>query len=67
MNLHWMRDREQRKQFLLQWHAGKGNCADYFTKTTFPIKEHKDRRPTYVKDEIRNRIEKLHLLYTIHE
>ena len=67
MNLHWMRDRERRKQFLLQWHAGKGNRANYFTKTTFSIKEHKDRRPTYVKDEIRNCIEKLNLLYIIHE
>ena len=67
MNLHWMRDRERRKQFLLQWHAGKGNRADYFTKTTFSIKEHKDRRPTYMMDEIRNCIEKLNLLYTIHK
>ena len=32
MNLHWLRDRQNQKQFLLTWEQGLKNLADYFTK-----------------------------------
>ena len=51
MNLHWLRDRENRNQFQVIWNAGKTNRADYHTKN-HPISHHRKMRPLYVTDVI---------------
>ena len=49
MNLHWLRDRENRKQFKVSWKKGSENGADYFTKH-HPTVHHRKTRPKYVRD-----------------
>jgi hypothetical protein len=36
MRFHWLRDREQRKQFRIYWRPGGANLADYWTKHHAP-------------------------------
>ena len=49
MNLHWLRDRENHKQFKVVWEKGSSNGADYHTKH-HPTVHHKDMRPKYIRD-----------------
>ena len=51
MNLHWLRDREDRKQFQVVWNTGKTNKVDYHTKN-HPVSHHRKMRPFYVTDVI---------------
>ena len=51
MQLHWLRDREQKNQFKVVWLKGKNIKADYFTKHhTTP--HHRQQRPHYVRDSL---------------
>ena len=50
MNLHWVRDRENRKQFQIHLNKGNENTADYHTKTSHTTQHHRQQRPLYVKD-----------------
>ena len=52
MNLHWLRDKTNQKQFNLIWEKGKLNGADYFTKVTHPTVHHKAMRGNYVQDHL---------------
>ena len=49
MHLHWLRDRENRNQFKVNWLKGKDIKADYFTKH-HSIVHHRRTRPKYVRD-----------------
>ena len=51
MNLHWLRDREQRKHFTIKWEKGKNNKGDYFTKH-HPTIHHRKERQKYVRDVV---------------
>ena len=48
MRLHWLRDRETKKQFRIFWDAGKNNHGDYFTKHHPPL-YHKLMRQRYLQ------------------
>ena len=47
MNYHWLRDRENQKQFNLTWDKGTNNDADYHTKH-HPPKHHLQQQNKYV-------------------
>ena len=51
MNLHWLRDREHRKQFLIEWQKGAANGADYHTKH-HPTMHHRQMRSKYIQDVV---------------
>ena len=51
INLHWLQDRENRKQFKVLWKKGADNAVDYFTKH-HTINHHKVSQPKYVRDTI---------------
>ena len=51
MNLHWLRDREHRKQFKLTWEKGSLNSADYHTKH-HPTVYHRKMRKHYIRDVV---------------
>ena len=51
MNLHWLRDRENQKQFTVTWEKGSGNKADYHTKH-HPTVHHRNSRRKYIRDMI---------------
>ena len=44
----WIKDRIKQRQFDLVWEPGKGNRADYFTKT-FPPKPHLIQRHIFLQ------------------
>ena len=46
MKFHWLRDREQQKQFRYYWDKGSNNNADYFTKH-HPPAVHREKRKVY--------------------
>ena len=46
MKYHWLRDREQQKQFRFYWDKGSNNNADYFTKH-HPPAVHREKRKVY--------------------
>jgi hypothetical protein len=50
MRFHWIKDREQQKQFRVHWKRGETNLADYFTKH-HPPSHHQAVRPTYLSGE----------------
>ena len=47
MRYHWMRDKENLKQFRYYWADGNSNNADYFTKH-HPPNHHRKMRSTYI-------------------
>jgi hypothetical protein len=47
MRFHWLRDREQQKQFRIYWRPGPDNHADFWTKH-FATKHHENIRPEYI-------------------
>ena len=47
MKLHWLRDREARRQFCIYWRSGKLNLADYHTKN-HPASHHISVRHEYL-------------------
>ena len=49
MNLHWLWDRENQKQFKVYWKRGKNNGADYFTKFHTTV-HHRKMRGRYIQD-----------------
>ena len=49
MRYHWLRDRENQKQFDIYWKPGIQNHADYWTKH-HSVLHHRDMRPKYVRD-----------------
>ena len=49
MNLHWLRDQENKKHFQVMWNKGKNNYADYHTKN-HAISHHRKMRQYYVRD-----------------
>ena len=51
IKLHWLRDRQNRKQFVVSWEKGTLNKADYFTKH-HSISHHRQMRPKYVLNTI---------------
>ena len=51
MNLHWLRNREHRKQFRIEWQKGSGNTADYHTKH-HPTTHHRQMRSKYIRDVV---------------
>ena len=51
MHMHWLRDREQRNQFRVQYGKGSDNNSDYFTKH-HPTKHHLQERKKFVRDVI---------------
>ena len=52
MNLHWLRDRETRRQLHIKLNKGKDNSGDYFTKTSHTTLHHRQTRPLYLKDKV---------------
>ena len=52
MNLHWLRDRETKKQFKILLNKGIDNTADYFTKTSHTTLHHRQKRPLYIRDMV---------------
>ena len=50
MRFFWVTDQVMNKQFDVQWHPGKENLADYFTKH-FDTKHHQSVRPWYVHEQ----------------
>ena len=50
MNLHWLRDKETKKDINVTWGPGKNNTADYFTKVSHTMLHHKQTRPKYIID-----------------
>jgi len=51
MNLHWLRDRENRKQFNVVWEKGSDNKGDYYAKH-HPTIHHRKERGKYIQDTI---------------
>ena len=49
MRYHWLRDRENQKQFDIYWKPGVQNHADYWTKH-HPVLHHRSMRAKYVQD-----------------
>ena len=49
MNMHWLRNREERKHFKVQWAKGSNNAVDYFTKH-HPTVHHRSERRKYIRD-----------------
>ena len=47
MQFHWMRDRENKKQFRYYWGPGKTNNGDYWTKH-FCAAHHREKRPVFL-------------------
>ena len=64
MNVQWMRDREKRRQFLLQWHAGKGNCADYFTRNYF-FNQKTQGQKTYLCNRLNTQLYRKKIFYIL--
>ena len=62
MNLHWLRDRENNKEFKVHWERGIYNTSDYFTKH-HSISHHKNERPKYIKDKINALSSDLNLIF----
>ena len=56
MQLHWLRDHENKKTFNIFWDKGSKNGADYFTKH-HPTIHHRQIREErkYIRDTITNR------------
>jgi len=50
MQFHWLRDRENNKQFKIFWHPGNDNDADYTTKH-WPTSYHRQIRTKHVRDK----------------
>ena len=50
MNLHWLRDRENRKEFNIIWEKGPANATDYSSKH-HPTKHHRVTRTKYIRDK----------------
>ena len=50
MRFFWVADQVKNNTFDVQWHPGKENLADYFTKH-FDSKHHQDVRPWYLHME----------------
>ena len=63
MSLHWLRDRENQKQFKVQWKKGSDIPADYFTKH-HTVKHHKTMRSRFVKDSINILVNNLSFIYS---
>ena len=58
MYLHWLRNKENKKNFKVQWDKGSNNDADYFTKH-HPTIHHRKLRSKFVRDllsEVTNEI-----------
>ena len=51
MNLHWLRDKENQKEFLLTWEKGSKNLADYFTKH-HPTVHLRKMRKQHIRDVV---------------
>jgi hypothetical protein len=51
MRFHWLRDRENRKQFRIFWRPGRTNLADYWTKH-HPAKHHTGIRGRFLTPQI---------------
>ena len=51
MSLHWLQNRETRKQIKVVWEKGSDNKANYVTKH-HSIIHHRQQRPRYVRDYI---------------
>lgn len=52
MRFHWLRCREEQKQFRTYWRAGITNLGDYVTKH-HPAIHHRTIRPTYLTSQTR--------------
>jgi hypothetical protein len=46
---HWIQDRVEQGEFVLQWGPGKHNLGDFFSKS-HPVHHFKAMRPIYVSD-----------------
>ena len=49
MRLHWLRDRENQKEFTIKWKKGQHNCADYHTKH-HSVTHHRTMRLKDIRD-----------------
>ena len=49
MNMHWLRNREEREHFKVQWDKGTNNAVDYFTKH-HPTVHHRSEQKKYIRD-----------------
>ena len=49
MQLHWLRDKENNKDFQVFWDKGANQGADYFTKH-HPTIHHRKMRSQYIRD-----------------
>ena len=63
MHLHWLRDRENRKQFDVIWKKRTNNGADYFTHVNFPTTYHRHTRSRYIQDALNILSEKLNVIH----
>ena len=50
MRFFWVTDQVKCKQYLVHWHPGQENLADYFTKH-FEAKHHIKVRPCYLREQ----------------
>ena len=50
MQFLWVTDQVSNKEFDVQWHLGKKNLADYFTKH-FDTAHHQNVHPLYVHEQ----------------
>jgi hypothetical protein len=51
MHFHWLRDRECQEQFHIDWHPGKLNYADYWTKL-HPAAHHQNIRRKFITPQL---------------
>ena len=50
MRYHWIRDKVDLDEFIIEWEPGSTNLADYFTKN-HPVHHHQSMRNVYVHDK----------------
>ena len=62
MSLHWLRDRENHKQFKVQYKKGTEIPADYFTKH-HSVNHHRASRAKFVQDSIHILVSDLSNIY----
>ena len=64
MQLHWLRDKENKEFFNVFWDRGPNNGADYFTKH-HPIVHHRRIRMTrkYIRDVHKDLKKTINLIY----
>jgi hypothetical protein len=55
MRYHWIRDKVDLDEFVIEWEPGATNLADYFTKN-HPVHHHQSMRNIYIRDQPSERL-----------